>query len=277
MRFLMEDPVNNRRYVFLRTALVAVAAWVALAVPGSAAAPQAPSAGLQANRIDVITAFASTPGPADEAPVRRQGGQIRYTYYLVPAIASSIPEQAVAGLASDPRVTSIDLTGQVFARDAKLDNTWGVERVGASLAHADRHTDLGALVAVIESGIDIVHPDLMKKYMGGDDFVNGFTETFPAGTYTGDLDLSNVPDGSHTWEVTAKDAEGISGAGAASFPITAGDTVAVTSIEYTTSEGPDGLKHLDAMLTLQDELGKNAPGGCYVTTVESVDANGLTT
>ena len=195
-----ENPVNNRRYLFLRTALVAVAAWVALAVPGSAAAPQAPSAGLQANRIDVIIAFARTSGPADEAPVRRQGGQIRYTYHLVPAIASSISEQAVAGLSSDPRVTSIDLNGQVFVLDAKLDNTWGVQRVGAGLAHADRHTGLGALVAVIESGIDIVHPDLMKKYMGGDDFVNGFTETFPAGTYTGDLDLSNVPEGSHTWE-----------------------------------------------------------------------------
>jgi len=54
-----------------------------------------PASGQQAERVDVFIGFHRTPGPAEQALVRGLGGEIRYSYWLVPAVAASIPEAAV--------------------------------------------------------------------------------------------------------------------------------------------------------------------------------------
>jgi hypothetical protein len=47
------------------------------------------------SRVDVIVQFTSAPGPADAAFVRGLGASIRYRYQVVPAMALSLPAQAL--------------------------------------------------------------------------------------------------------------------------------------------------------------------------------------
>lgn len=127
-------------------------------------------------KVDVIIGFTQTPGPSEQALVRGQGGTIKHSYHLVPAIAASIPEAAIQGLLNNPRVTSVDLDGTVYAIDAELDNTWGVKRIGAGTVHDGSNKGTGVKVAIIDSGIDYTHPDLDANYAGGYDFVNADTD-----------------------------------------------------------------------------------------------------
>ncbi len=122
--------------------------------------------------VKVLIGFDRQPGSDEEGIVRGSGGAIKYTYHLVPAIAASIPEAAIQGLLGNPRVTIIEPDIAVYAIDAELDNTWGVQRIGAGTVHDDGNKGAGVKIAIIDSGIDRNHPDLDANYAGGYDFVN---------------------------------------------------------------------------------------------------------
>lgn len=145
--------------VFLAGAMLAL-------VAGGPAEAQVP------DRIDVLIGFDRTPGAAEASLVRGLGGAVKYSYHLVPAIAANIPANAAAALLRSPRVTSVGLDGEVHAIDAELDNTWGVQHIGAGIIHAGGNLGAGVNVAVIDSGIDYTHSELSGAYVGGHDFVN---------------------------------------------------------------------------------------------------------
>jgi subtilisin len=139
--------------------------FAAVHVASAAAAPAGGSPDVAAEateRVDVFIAFASNPGPAEQALVRGVGGQIRYTYTLVPAIAASVPQAAIAGLLATPGVVRVEPDGEVYALDyaGELDDTWGVKRIGAGVLHGQENGPefgTGIRVAVIDSGIDDEH------------------------------------------------------------------------------------------------------------------------
>jgi len=175
--------------------LVLVSAAIALGSGGTSTSAQQPTP-----RVPVLIGFTHQPGPAQEALVRGVGGTTKYTYHLVPAIAATVPEAAIAGLQANPNVTSVDLDGEVRAIDAELDNSWGVKRIGAGTVHDGENRGTGVKVAVIDSGIDYTHPDLDANYAGGYDFVNVDTDpmddyghgTHVAGTACAEDDDSGV-------------------------------------------------------------------------------------
>ena len=132
------------------------------------------AAGQAEPKVDVLIGFSQQPGPAEEALVHRAGGDIRYTYHLVPAIAAAIPESAIAGLGKNPKITGIDLDLEVHAVGKPKQQVlpWGVDRIDAEKVHTGGNNGAGVKVAVIDSGIDHAHPDLDGNYAGGHDFVN---------------------------------------------------------------------------------------------------------
>ena len=141
--------------------------------PGMATAANGNGAGLE--RVPVFIGFRQTPGPSEQALVRAQGGAIKYSYTLVPAIAASIPEPAIEGLRRNPNVTIVEPDIEVYAVDDELVNSWGVEHIGAGIVHDGSNLGTGVKVAIIDSGVDYTHPDLNANFdLGnlGKDFVN---------------------------------------------------------------------------------------------------------
>lgn len=143
---------------------------VSLALMVSLVGPAAVAAG-PPEMVKVLIGFDRQPGPDEEGIVRGAGGDIKYTYHLVSAIAASVPEAAIQGLLRNPRVTRVEPDTDVYAIDAELDNAWGVKRIGAGTVHS-YNKGTGIKVAIIDTGIDWNHPDLNANYKGGYDFVN---------------------------------------------------------------------------------------------------------
>ncbi len=112
-------------------------------------------------------------GRPDAAVVQGAGGRVRYVYRLVPAVAATIPEAAINLLRARPGVAYVEPDVQVRAIDAELDNSWGVQRIGAGAAHDGGNKGGGVRVGILDTGIDYTHPDLDGNYAGGYDFVNG--------------------------------------------------------------------------------------------------------
>lgn len=123
-------------------------------------------------KVDVIIGFDRTPGPSEEGLVRGCGGEIKYTYNIIPAIAASVPETAIQGLLRNPRVTGI-VPNIIFHAIGDGEYSWGVLQIGADIVHDSGNQGSGIKVAVIDTGIDYRHPELRAAYAGGYDFVNG--------------------------------------------------------------------------------------------------------
>ena len=131
-----------------------VAVWAVLMAGPVLLGTQAEAAG----KVPVLISFSSQPGAADQAAVRGAGGTIKYTYHLVPAIAASVSPSAIPGLLRNPRITRIDPDIEVRAVEQVL--PWGVDRLDSEAVHAAGNKGAGAKVAVLDTGIDLEHPDL---------------------------------------------------------------------------------------------------------------------
>ena len=94
-----------------------------------------------------------------------------HAYRLVPTLSAHLPEAAVHALSKRPGVAHIEADGRVRVAD-ELSDAWGVQHIQAGVAHARNVTGTGVRVAVIDTGIDYNHPDLLPNYAGGWDFVN---------------------------------------------------------------------------------------------------------
>jgi len=123
-------------------------------------------------RVDVLIAFDQRPGAPAEAIVRAAGASVRFRFHLVPAVAATLPAQAVAALRNNPRIVSVQPDVRITAFDLEMDRSWGVRRIGAAPLHAANLLGAGVRVAVLDTGIDYTHPDLAVNYAGGHDFVN---------------------------------------------------------------------------------------------------------
>lgn len=123
------------------------------------------------NHQRVIISFADTPGESGRGLVRAFGGDVRYEYGSVPAIAARVPEAAIAGLERNPRIVNIVADEQVQVQSVELSNAWGVEHIGAGEVHDnDTVTGSGVRIGIIDSGINYHHPELTDNYRGGYDF-----------------------------------------------------------------------------------------------------------
>lgn len=147
--------------------LVGVILALMLSLLGPATAAAAPP-----EMVNVLIGFDRQPGPNEEGIVRGAGGNIKYTYHLVPAIAALVPQTAIEALTRNPRVTRVEPDIKVYAIDAELDNTWGVKRIGAGTVHDGGNRGAGVKIAIIDSGVNYNHADLNANYAGGYDFVN---------------------------------------------------------------------------------------------------------
>ncbi len=160
-----------------------------------------------------VTAFAAPQSPgrrmlvgfrADKGPqtaqargeaVRGMGGLVHRNFDLVPAVAATLPEQAIEKLKAREDVEYVEddvvleAIGQVLS--------WGVNRIDADLAWPTGNTGKGVKVAILDTGIDYDHPDL--RVAGG---VNYAGTTKDGSTYPADWN-DNYGHGTHVAGIVA--------------------------------------------------------------------------
>ena len=112
--------------------------------------------------------------------LRRLGGHVKRNHPSINSISGSIPEEQIAELLKDPDVAYVEpdllvgltepaMTASITSQEY-LDS-WGVTRIGGDTAVALGITGAGVKVAILDSGIDYTHPELIDNYKGGYNFV----------------------------------------------------------------------------------------------------------
>ncbi|MBS3908153.1 MAG: S8 family peptidase [Actinobacteria bacterium] len=113
---------------------------------------------------------------AQDALIRKYGYRLKHLH-LINAAVAVLPSEAQTALAKSPGVIGIENDGIVVALGGKTiaESTqalpWGIDRINADLVWPVS-IGSGVKVAVIDTGIDIAHPDLAANVKGGFNAIN---------------------------------------------------------------------------------------------------------
>jgi subtilisin family serine protease len=149
-----------------------------------------PAANAANGSIRVLVGFKNAPSAAERQLVASVGGQVVYEYDLIPAMAVDVSAGAAKQLEKSPAVSYVEqelhrtplahiVPGELYTGTPEI-LPWGVERVNAD-AVWDTNGNLvidsisvpagqGVKVAVLDSGVDMTHPDLAANL----DLANSF-------------------------------------------------------------------------------------------------------
>lgn len=151
-----------------------------------------PAAAGANDRVDVLIGFR---GASDVGAVHAVGGAVARSYKTFPVIAASVPANALARLQANPNVAFVEANQQrsFFAPPPNSPGKggggggstqppetlpWGVDRIEADVAAANGYTGAGVGLAVLDTGIDRNHPDLVGNLKGGYSAVNKNPDNF---------------------------------------------------------------------------------------------------
>jgi subtilisin family serine protease len=151
-------------------------AWVAAILVLGAAPDVGAATPPQARRsIVVLTDLVASPGRIAAAHARRYQLDVTAVYRsAIHGYAASVPAAAIAGLRADPRVASVSPDRPVRIQSQVLPT--GVNRIDGDLSSTRSGNGRGsvnATVAVIDTGIDMDHPEL--NVVGGRNCSTGST------------------------------------------------------------------------------------------------------
>jgi len=133
-----------------------------------------------AERWIVVFDSAVVNEPAQEALIKAHGGIITKNLSLINGKAVILPPQAVAALGKINGVIRVDIDVVVMAYIKPTPPPappptetlpWGVDQIDAELAW-NASTGSGVKVAVVDTGIDLDHPDLRTNIAGNVNIIN---------------------------------------------------------------------------------------------------------
>lgn len=161
-----------RKSLFRRFPLTAGACAVLGAVSLAAAETSQPL------KSRVLIRYRQTPNAVHQEQLKAHGASVQRSFKLVPAFAATVPTAALAAIRRLPDVEAVEPDLEVHAL-GEIDATWGLVRIGCGPVQAGTYNGAvgpvlgtGVRVAVVDTGIDYLHSDLMANYAGGYDFVN---------------------------------------------------------------------------------------------------------
>ena len=198
-----------RRPVFVVAALVLLAALFNSAVWAQEGPSQ--NRGPANDRVQVIIGYFDDPDEIDVEDIEELGGEIRYTYDIIPAIAALIPASALDELEDDADVERVEADHLVYAdpavtpNDPRFPDLWGLHNTGQTGGTPDADIDTPeawdittgsptVTVAVTDTGVQVApgfsgnvetHPDLAANLWvnpgevagnGVDDDGNGYVD-----------------------------------------------------------------------------------------------------
>ncbi len=136
---------------------------------GSAAARTETSASTGVVHGQYIVVFkdaVTNPAEAASNMARQHGLGLLYTYgYAIKGYAATIPAARLAAVKADPRVLFVSEDRQVSIDVQTLPT--GIDRIDAEQTATHTNKGTGVHVAVIDTGIDLTHPDLQANIVGG--------------------------------------------------------------------------------------------------------------
>ncbi len=130
-------------------------------------------------RVEVIVGFHERPGAEQVQMLENVGGQVMWAFSIVPAITISIPEAAVPGIERNPRVRYVEPNFELHAHEDQV-VPWGITRVFGnedypfSTWSTAETKGAGISVGVIDTGVDLDHPDLPRVASGTHFYTAGF-------------------------------------------------------------------------------------------------------
>ncbi|WCK54271.1 S8 family serine peptidase [Aneurinibacillus sp. Ricciae_BoGa-3] len=104
---------------------------------------------------------------ADKNLITNAKGNIHYQFASIPALAVSVPQEAIQGLLHNPNVADVEPDQIVHVNGQVTD--WGMDKVAAPYAWNSAYTGKGVKVAVVDTGV-AAHEDLTVA--GGTSFVS---------------------------------------------------------------------------------------------------------
>lgn len=131
---------------------------------------------LCAPNVSVIVAFSD--GKYEPGLIQQLGGRIIGESESLGMVHAIIPQVQYDRLVASPSVEFVEHDSEVtFASSDSLETaeyseSWGLEAIGAEAVHSSEFTGKGIKIAVLDTGVDYLHPDLRPNYKGGYDFVN---------------------------------------------------------------------------------------------------------
>jgi subtilisin family serine protease len=126
--------------------------------------------------VNVVVAFSD--GMYEPGLVSQLGGKIIGESKSLGMVHATIPLSQYARLMAETSVEFLELDREVSIvssdslESAEYHESWGIEVIGAEVVHSSEFTGTGIKVAVLDTGIDYRHPELVSNYNGGYDFVN---------------------------------------------------------------------------------------------------------
>ncbi len=109
-------------------------------------------------KFPVIINFKDTVTPGDIQMVKDLGGEIKFTYTIIPAIAASVPADRLGELKRHFRVSGFDEDVEVVAMDINTDN-----KINATPVWNAGFTGQGVRVAILDTGIAQNNPEFAGR------------------------------------------------------------------------------------------------------------------
>ncbi|MFQ6036513.1 MAG: S8 family serine peptidase [Sedimentisphaerales bacterium] len=100
--------------------------------------------------------------------VHNLGGDVHHSFRFLPLVSARLPEKMVAKLKSRAEIAYIE--DDIIMHAIGQETPWGVDRIDAELVWP-ANTGAGVDVAILDTGIDYDHPDLVNNIAGGVNFV----------------------------------------------------------------------------------------------------------
>jgi len=113
----------------------------------------------------------------DKKLLENNGGKIKIEYKLRPAVAASLPSKAIENLRKNPNIKSIvnDIEIHTMEYGTSYFSDWGIKQINADIVHNNGIKGETINVAILDTGADLDHPDLVSNIVYSYDF-SGFND-----------------------------------------------------------------------------------------------------
>lgn len=158
---------------------------------------------------DVIIGYKKSVSVQEMELITGYGGIVKKNLQLINAVSARMPENTVEKLKSNSNIKYV-VNDTVFRASDEYSDSWGVQYIGSQAVHEQNINGTGVKIAILDTGIDYNHPDLINNYKGGYDFV--FNDADPMDDTTGPTINSH---GTHVAGIIAAQNNGIGTVGVA--------------------------------------------------------------